>query len=100
MNFESIRHGFRTVLTFPITIYQKVISPALPNSCIYTPSCSSYAKDAIMSHGLLKGLLLGTARILRCAGGLYTGGDDPVPERFSFRYIGSRYRHFWRAGKQ
>ena len=97
MAVQKLRHCFRVVLTAPILLYQKVISPGLPNSCIYTPSCSTYAKDSILRHGLVKGLLLAVTRILRCAGGLYTGGDDPVPSQFSFTYIGEAYRRFWRG---
>jgi hypothetical protein len=96
MNLKAVQHGFRRVLTIPIVVYQKVISPAFPNSCIYTPSCSTYAKESILSHGLFRGLLLAITRIFRCAGGLYTGGEDPVPVHFSFRYIGGAYRQFWR----
>ncbi|WP_455382135.1 membrane protein insertion efficiency factor YidD [Salinispira pacifica] len=97
MQLSDLKRYFRLAMTLPITVYQKVISPALPGACIYTPTCSTYARDSILRHGLLKGLLLGVTRVLRCAGGLYTGGDDPVPEQFSFRYIGRQYRTFWRG---
>jgi len=49
-----------------------------------------------MTHGILKGLLLGTFRLLRCVGGLYTGGLDPVPERVTARYLFGSYRTFFR----
>jgi len=96
MGTFELKHIFRTAMTVPIIVYQKVISPALPGSCIYSPSCSTYARDSILRHGLLKGFLLGITRILRCAGGLYTGGEDPVPDHFSFRHIGRQYKKFWR----
>lgn len=59
-------------------IYQYVISPILPTSCRYTPSCSVYTVDAIKKHGPLKGTWLGAKRILSCNpwGG---HGHDPVP---------------------
>jgi len=52
-----------------------------------------------MHHGILKGLLLAVTRIFRCAGGLFTGGEDPVPEKFSYGYITGAYRSFWATSK-
>jgi putative membrane protein insertion efficiency factor len=65
-------------LILPIKVYQKVISPVLPNSCRYTPTCSHYAIESIKLHGPLKGAWLATKRIARCHpwGGQ---GHDPVP---------------------
>lgn len=80
--------------TLPIELYRLLVSPLLPASCIYTPTCSAYSKSAILKHGILKGSILSATRISRCAGGLFTGGEDPVPEQFSFREIGSNYRRF------
>lgn len=61
-----------------IKLYKLFISPILPNSCRYTPTCSVYAIDAIKKHGSLKGGWLALKRILRCNpwGG---SGYDPVP---------------------
>jgi len=61
-----------------IQIYQKVISPWTPASCRYTPTCSTYAVDALKKHGLRKGGLLALKRIGSCHP---WGGDgyDPVP---------------------
>ena len=61
-----------------IMIYQKIISPAFPPSCRYVPTCSQYAKEAIIKHGFLKGLYLATRRLLRCHP-FHAGGYDPVP---------------------
>ena len=69
----------------------------LPGSCIYHPTCSNYAKDAVHTHGIFRGFLLGTARLLRCLGVLFEGGEDPVPEEFSFSDIPGGYRRFWRG---
>jgi hypothetical protein len=85
----------RRFFTLPILLYRHVISPLLPGACIYSPTCSVYSSRAIMRHGVIKGTILAIARIFRCAGGLYTGGEDPVPERFSFRDIGRKYKEFW-----
>ena len=89
----------RKIFVAPIVVYQKLISPLLPGSCIYFPTCSSYAVHAVLHHGILKGTLLAVTRILRCAGGLFTGGDDPVPDNFTARYITHSYKEFWRSNK-
>ena len=57
--------------------YQVVVSPMLPPSCRFTPSCSLYTLQAIEKYGLLKGILMGTRRILRCHP-FSKGGFDPV----------------------
>jgi putative membrane protein insertion efficiency factor len=61
-----------------IKIYQLVISPILPPSCRFTPTCSHYSLEALKKHGLVKGGWLSLKRILRCHpwGG---SGYDPVP---------------------
>jgi uncharacterized protein len=66
------------ILIFPVKIYQWCISPLLPNSCRYSPTCSHYMIEAIKEWGPFKGIYLGTKRISRCHpwGGM---GDDPVP---------------------
>ena len=60
-----------------ITAYQKLVSPLLPPSCRFTPSCSQYTLLAIEKHGLLKGGLMGAWRIMRC-NPFSKGGFDPV----------------------
>ena len=66
------------VLLLPIWFYQKAISPYTPPSCRFTPTCSEYARQALLKHGPVKGLWLASRRILRCHpwGG---SGYDPVP---------------------
>ena len=66
------------VLIVLIKFYQFIISPWLPNSCRFHPTCSQYGIEAITKHGIFKGVYLLTKRILRCHpwGG---HGYDPVP---------------------
>lgn len=65
---------FRTL----IKGYQWIVSPVLPGSCRFYPTCSSYALQAINTHGPIKGAWLGAKRILRCHP-WNDGGFDPVP---------------------
>ena len=59
--------------------YQILISPLLPPSCRYEPTCSAYAVEALQRHGLLRGSWLTVRRLVRCHpwGG---SGYDPVPD--------------------
>jgi putative membrane protein insertion efficiency factor len=62
-----------------IRLYQKVVSPALPEgTCRFYPTCSHYGYQAIYKYGIFKGGLLTTWRILRC-NPFNHGGIDPVP---------------------
>ena len=68
------------VLLLPVAFYRKWISPALPPSCRFEPSCSAYAVEALTTHGALRGSWLTVRRLLRC-GPWHPGGYDPVPPR-------------------
>ena len=61
-----------------IKLYQLLISPLFPNCCRFVPSCSSYAYEAVKTHGCAKGLGLSLKRLLRCHP-FHPGGWDPVP---------------------
>lgn len=61
-----------------IKTYQYFISPLLAPTCRFTPSCSQYASDVIVKHGVLRGLWLSLKRILRC-NPWNPGGYDPAP---------------------
>jgi uncharacterized protein len=74
----------RAVVTAPIVVYQRAISPALPRRCKYEPTCSRYALDAIRSYGILRGVVLATWRVLRC-NPWSDGGYDPVPAQRVFK---------------
>lgn len=58
--------------------YKLLVSPFLPPSCRYFPTCSQYAVEAIEKHGVLRGARLAVFRLLRCHPG-HPGGVDPVP---------------------
>lgn len=68
------------LLLIPVYIYRGVISPLLPASCRYTPTCSRYTIEALKRHGPIRGSCLSAKRILSCNpwGG---SGFDPVPEK-------------------
>lgn len=72
----------RYVLAGLIRVYQRYISPFLPPSCRYRPSCSEYARQAILRYGVLRGSWLAVRRIARCHP-FSSGGWDPVPEDYS-----------------
>lgn len=89
-------HGIRLLWTLPIRFYQLVISPWLPPTCIYSPSCSSYARQAIVRHGVLRGTAAAVLRLTRCVGGLYHGGSDPVPAEIHWPELFREYKQRWR----
>ena len=78
--WEALKSFFAAVLIAPIRVYQVLISPLIPQRCKYYPSCSAYAVEALKVHGPLKGLALGTWRVLRCSP-WSRGGVDHVPEK-------------------
>jgi putative membrane protein insertion efficiency factor len=81
-NIETVYLFTVKLLAYPVAIiirgYQLFISPALPSSCRYIPTCSEYAIEALRKYGLFKGGWLAIKRVSRCHpwGG---SGHDPVP---------------------
>ena len=74
----------RAVISAPIVVYSRFISPGLPRRCKYEPTCSRYAIDAIREYGILRGLVLAGWRLLRCNPWSH-GGYDPVEAQRVFR---------------
>ena len=74
----------RRLLVAPIAAYQRFVSPALPRHCKYEPTCSEYASQALQRYGMLRGLVLGGWRLLRCNPWSH-GGFDPVEAQTLFR---------------
>jgi putative membrane protein insertion efficiency factor len=68
----------RWILITFVRAYQVAISPLLPASCRYYPSCSAYAIEALERHGARKGAWLALRRLARCHP-FRPGGYDPVP---------------------
>lgn len=70
----------KTIMLVVVRFYRSWVSPALPGSCRFVPSCSAYAQQALERHGAWKGALLTAERLLKCHP-FHPGGVDPVPER-------------------
>ena len=68
----------RRSLAVLIRGYQLFISPLLPASCRFHPSCSQYALEAVERYGVIRGGWLGVRRLVRCHP-FHPGGFDPVP---------------------
>jgi len=70
------------LLSAPIRAYRLLVSPLMPASCRFAPSCSAYALEALDQHGPVKGLWLAARRLARCHPISWLGGSsgfDPVP---------------------
>ena len=63
-----------------VRLYQKTVSPLLPQTCRFYPSCSAYSIEALREHGALRGIWMTLRRILRCHP-LSAGGHDPVRKK-------------------
>ncbi|MBV9311694.1 MAG: membrane protein insertion efficiency factor YidD [Solirubrobacterales bacterium] len=74
----------RTFAILPIRLYQRLIGPAFGQRCKYYPSCSEYAAQAVMTYGILRGLVLACWRLLRCNPWSH-GGFDPVDDQRLFK---------------
>jgi putative membrane protein insertion efficiency factor len=72
----------KNIVLYPILliikIYQNILSPILPSTCRYSPTCSEYTKQSLIKHGLIKGGTLSIKRILKCHP-WGKSGYDPVP---------------------
>ncbi|MBU4320692.1 MAG: membrane protein insertion efficiency factor YidD [Nitrospinae bacterium] len=67
----------KNILLGAIKLYKYAISPLLPDSCRFVPTCSEYSAEAIERYGAVKGSCLSLKRILRCHP-FHNGGYDPV----------------------
>ena len=68
----------RSLVLTALAVYQKLGRVLLPRACRFHPSCSDYAREAVLSHGCGRGLWLALGRLIRCHP-FHPGGFDPVP---------------------
>jgi putative membrane protein insertion efficiency factor len=68
-----VKYGLIALIRF----YQLAVSPLLPPSCRFTPTCSAYTMEAVRKYGALRGSYMGIRRLLRCHP-FHPGGYDPV----------------------
>ena len=85
VNFKDFT---RNLYLIPVYLYKGLISPFTGPCCRYTPSCSVYMMESVKKHGIIKGTIMGTARLLRCRRS-FLGGPDPVPDEWSWERIKS-----------
>ena len=74
----------KKIFVFIVILYQRLVSPYLPQSCRFQPTCSEYAKEAIEKHGIINGITLAFKRLTKCHPIKFLGGSegyDPVPEK-------------------
>lgn len=75
----GMRTAGQRLLVFLLSLYKVFLSPLLPSSCKFYPTCSTYAQQAVEQHGAARGLRLALSRLLRCRP-FSRGGYDPVPD--------------------
>ncbi len=76
MNF-SINQFLGKLLAIAVKLYQLLLSPILPNTCRFYPSCSEYSREALTKYGIWRGTRMTFGRIWRC-NPMNPGGYDPV----------------------
>jgi uncharacterized protein len=67
----------RKVVIAALSCYKRFLSPFVPAACRYRPTCSEYMLEAVEKYGVLRGVWMGTLRLLRCHP-FHQGGFDPV----------------------
>ena len=67
----------KNIVIFAIRVYQAAISPFLPPSCRFAPTCSEYSREAVEKYGALSGGWLAVKRICKCHP-FHPGGFDPL----------------------
>ena len=75
---KKVKKVCKTILKLPVYFYKYCLSPLLPHSCRFYPTCSSYMLEAIENFGI-KGVWIGTKRIFRCNPCSKSYGYDPLP---------------------
>ena len=75
----KIKNVIKKIFLIPVYIYKYTISPILPHTCIFYPTCSTYMIRSVNEFGIFKGFCLGIKRIFRCVPWQKKRGYDPVP---------------------
>jgi putative membrane protein insertion efficiency factor len=75
---SGVELRMRSIFKLPVYLYKYLISPILPQSCRFVPSCSEYALEAIEKHGVARGVVLTGKRLCKCHP-FGKSGHDPVP---------------------
>jgi uncharacterized protein len=70
----------KQAVQFGLRMYRRFVSPMLPHSCRFVPTCSEYAMEAVERHGVVRGAMLTAGRLLRCHP-FARAGLDLVPDR-------------------
>ncbi len=83
----------RELYLIPVYLYKGLISPFTGPCCRYTPSCSTYFLQSVQRFGIIKGSIMGTARLLRCRKS-FLGGPDPVPDEWSWKIIKDTWKSY------
>ena len=87
----NIQYVFRHFIIYCLFLYRKIVSPLFPSCCRYNPTCSEYASQAVLQHGVCKGIVMSVLRISRCSP-MFCGGDDNVPTVFGMRSLIAEYK--------
>lgn len=82
---QAVKNAVNTLARAPVHAYRYAISPLLPPSCRFYPSCSAYALEAMTRHGAARGLMLAVGRVCRCHP-WHPGGIDLVPDTIQHRW--------------
>ena len=80
----------RELYLIPVYLYKALISPFVGPCCRYTPSCSIYMLQSVKRFGIIKGSIMGFARLFRCSR-FFLGGVDEVPEIWSWQAVKDGY---------
>ena len=80
----------KQALQFLLRMYKRWLSPALPHSCRFVPTCSEYAMEAIEFHGALRGSWMAPGRLLRCHPFAQAGYDPPPPKSQGSGFVRTR----------
>jgi putative membrane protein insertion efficiency factor len=82
----------KQTLQFFLQMYKRWVSPALPHSCRFVPTCSEYAMEAIELHGAVRGSWLAAGRLLRCHPFARAGFDPPPGQSQVSECLGTHVR--------